>query len=77
VYGGKCVCPGCDVTEPTFLVIDHIFNDGFKERSHGSVLPSLKRRGYPRDRYQLLCHNCNHAKRLGTCPHVQRVKGVD
>lgn len=72
-YGGKCACCGED--EPTFLAIDHIFDDGADERraqnmkGGNTLLGYLERAGYPKDRYQLLCHNCNFAKRLGACPH--------
>ena len=33
----------------------------------------LKRLGWPRDRYQLLCANCNFGKLMngGVCPHQQ------
>lgn len=72
-YGGRCKC--CGETEPTFLAIDHIFNDGAEERrppnmkGGNTLLNKLENEGYPQDRYQLLCHNCNFAKRLGACPH--------
>lgn len=86
-YGGKCQCSGCEVTEPKFLTIDHIFDDGAEERrrlfresrtalkkigSGHSFYCYLKRRGYPKDRYQLLCMNCNFAKGQGGCPHTER-----
>jgi predicted HNH restriction endonuclease len=30
----------------------------------------LKRQGFPKDEFQLLCSNCNQAKhRYGQCPH--------
>ena len=73
-YGGKCKCCGED--NPEFLAIDHIFNDGGvhrKElRTHGgtSINYWLKKNNYPKDRFQILCHNCNMAKQYwGTCPH--------
>lgn len=71
-YGGKCAC--CGETQPEFLAIDHIFNDGAKcRKEHGSgrrFYVWLKRNGFPKDRFQLLCHNCNMAKSLyGICPH--------
>jgi hypothetical protein len=77
-YGGMCNCPLCYITEPRFLCVDHIFNDGAEERRkklYGGSGPAfymyLKRMGYPKDRYQLLCSNCNSAKREGKpCPHV-------
>ena len=75
-YGHKCVC--CGETEAAFLTIDHIHNDGAEERRriHGSSRASspkfyrmLRNQGWPRDRYQLLCYNCNCAKAHGGCPH--------
>jgi hypothetical protein len=33
----------------------------------------VKAAGYPKDRYQLLCHNCNMAKGFyGLCPHQEQ-----
>jgi hypothetical protein len=73
-YGGKCAC--CEVMEPGFLTIDHINSDGHLERKQsGSDTPSFYRRietaGYPKDRYRLLCFNCNlgRARSGGVCPH--------
>jgi len=72
-YGGKCVC--CGEGTPEFLGIDHIFCDGGKERrerglSGATLYRELRRNGYPKDRYQLLCHNCNQAKGYyRVCPH--------
>jgi len=70
-YGGACACCGED--EPKFLSIDHICGGGTQERK---TVPSttlyrrLIKEGFPRDRYQLLCHNCNMAKGFyGACPH--------
>jgi hypothetical protein len=74
-YGGKCVC--CGETEPKFLSIDHILGDGKEDRKKflsGRVLyRKLKKQGYPKDRYQLLCFNCNCAKGFfGKCPHQEK-----
>jgi len=77
-YGGKCRCCGED--KPEFLAIDHINNDGGVHRkelkTHGgtSVNYWLKKNNYPKDRFQILCHNCNMAKQYWkVCPH-QRTK---
>jgi len=65
-YGGKCV--ECGETHLEFLTIDHINNDGAERRKElgingGSALYSwLKKNGYPKDNYQILCFNCNVAK---------------
>jgi len=72
-YGGKCAC--CGETEPAFLTIDHINNDGYTKRLEGQgvgamLYKDLERRGWPKDEYQLLCMNCNFAKgHFGSCPH--------
>lgn len=79
-YGGKCEC--CSESRIEFLQLDHKFNDGAEERRLMSRNPKdksnaiyklhrrLRRQGFPRDRYQLLCANCNWAKGMyGLCPH--------
>lgn len=76
-FGGKCAC--CGETEPDFLAIDHINNDGAEHRkeigSDGRALYLwLRRNNYP-EGFQVLCHNCNMAKGLyGICPHQERRK---
>lgn len=71
-YGGKCVC--CGESEPLFLQLDHVNNDGAIERKKypKSTQLYLKviREGFPSD-YQLLCANCNFGRSLngGVCPH--------
>lgn len=79
-YGGKCQCSGgCDVTEPDFLSLDHIFRDGARHRRSTGVrgyamYRLLKAQGWPRDRYRLLCHNCNMARaHFDRCPHERRL----
>lgn len=77
-YGGyRCVC--CGETEPLFLTLDHINNDGGKFRKatgflhHGSKFYKwLKDSGYPPG-CQVLCSNCNHGKHRnhGVCPHQE------
>lgn len=71
-YGHTCAC--CGETKAEFLCVDHINNDGGEERRKGlqgkRLWDYIKRIGYPKDRYQLLCHNCNQAKGYyGYCPH--------
>lgn len=76
-YGGKCVC--CGITEPKFLTIDHINNNGALERkSFGlkgrKMYAWLVRNNFPKDNYQLLCYNCNCTKGFyGRCPHEDSV----
>lgn len=72
-YGGVCEC--CGETEPLLLNIDHVNNDGSRERMESNMFSQklwyrLRREGYPRDRYQLLCVSCNMGKaKHGDCPH--------
>lgn len=72
-YGGRCAC--CAEDTPQFLGVDHIFSDGAHDRkklgmSGYTLYRKLKRDNYPKDRFQLLCHNCNQAKGYyGVCPH--------
>ena len=38
-YGGRCACPGgCDVTEPDWLSMDHVFGGGVKHRKQLKVI---------------------------------------
>lgn len=75
-YGGACTC--CGETEPAFLTVEHVLRDGKAHRSTvgnapEAVLRDLKRRGWPKDDYTLLCFNCNMARwRLGVCPHQRK-----
>ena len=71
-YGGKCVC--CGETNPKFLTLDHMNNDGSTTRPN-------KRAGYPFYEWvikngfpptlRLLCWNCNCGRQRnnGVCPH--------
>jgi hypothetical protein len=75
-YGGyRCAC--CDEGEPLFLNIDHVNNDGSRDRRqighHKKFWKWLQANGYPPG-YQVLCSNCNHGKHRngGTCPHKKR-----
>ena len=72
-YGEECSC--CGESEPDFLCIDHIGEDGAEKRKTESKVAFgtygwLARNGYP-DGYQTLCHNCNHSKHVngGICTH--------
>lgn len=73
IYGNRCACCGED--DNRFLTVDHVFNDGYKERKQGhrttqTLYSALRKNGYS-ERYQLLCWNCNCAKNhhQGVCPH--------
>jgi hypothetical protein len=76
-YGGKCVC--CPESNPKFLSIDHINDDGYKTRAQNgrsgvaSFYYWIKKNGYPTD-LQVLCFNCNMAKAFWKiCPHKESV----
>lgn len=80
-YGGF-ICACCGETEPKFLSLDHMNNDGAEHRrgitgkrtSAGyHTYLWLKRRGFPPG-FQVLCMNCNHGKRMnnGICPHKEQ-----
>jgi hypothetical protein len=72
--GGKCEC--CGESTPEFLALDHRHGGGTKERktlannTSGGVYRIARDAGYPKDKYRLLCHNCNCAIGwYGYCPH--------
>lgn len=71
-YGGKCAC--CGESNPIFLSIDHINNDGADHRREigggGPIIYRwLKKHNWPLG-FQVLCYNCQWGKRIcGTCPH--------
>lgn len=72
-YGGECNC--CSENQIEFLTIDHVYGGGNQHRKRGggggeTLYGKLKKCGFPKDEYQLLCMNCNWGKHLlGTCPH--------
>ncbi len=90
-YGGW-VCACCGETEPKFLTLDHINNDGnvFRKSivpkkaydrgagSGGFTYAYLIRNGFPPG-YQVLCANCNHGKNMngGVCPHVEKAQRLE
>lgn len=78
-YGSKCNC--CGETNPLFLTIDHVNNDGYKLRPRnkngnysapfsGHYYTQIIKANFPKD-LQLLCWNCNcgKARNKGICPH--------
>ena len=72
-YGGCCAC--CGEATPEFLTIDHIHNNGAEHRrlvpAAKNLYQLLRREGFPKEDYQLLCMNCNFAKgKYGVCPHA-------
>lgn len=80
-YGSCCAC--CGETVEEFLQLDHVNNDGHLDRKQhktsSKLFAKLKKIGWPKDRYQLLCANCNFGKLMnsGICPHkTQEVRRV-
>lgn len=76
-YGAFCVC--CREDDITCLEIDHIHNDGYLVRKKGgghTLYRLIIKSGFPRDRFQVLCRNCNTAKRKlkGVMPEYRRDK---
>lgn len=69
-YGTRCAC--CGETEPLFLTVDHMNDDGYIHRKtirSSSIYRWLVKNKFP-DGFQLLCWNCNCAKGIhGGCPH--------
>jgi hypothetical protein len=66
------ICTSCGITNIRFLTLDHIHNDGAKDRngakSNVGILRNLYKLGWPEDyikeNYQILCWNCNCVKGL-------------
>jgi len=73
-YGKKCTC--CGIDEKIFLTVDHIKGDGSKHRKNlnrGRLYAYIVRENFPKD-YQILCWNCNCAKKNnGFCPHQKNL----
>ena len=62
LMNGKCKC--CGEKDLIYLQIDHVNNDGHVDRNKGSSNVTLRRYMQTPERFQLLCANCNHAKRM-------------
>ena len=76
-YGGA-ICNCCGETQPEFLSIDHINNDGAEHRreignSGSRIYQWLRIHNFP-EGFQVLCMNCQTGKRInnGVCPHQER-----
>lgn len=76
MYGNKCAC--CGETNREFFAIDHLEGGGTQERKRlgtRGILIAASKDGFKKDKYQLLCHNCNMSLGFfGYCPHRPHVK---
>lgn len=73
--GGVCEC--CGETAEPFLSLEHRNGTGALHRKlvHRGVYADVKRQGFPREKFGLLCMNCNVATKGGReCPHVTEMK---
>lgn len=71
-YGHACEC--CGESRFEFLALDHRHGGGEEERrqftSRDKYYRHIRDLGYPKDKYRLLCHNCNQSiGAYGYCPH--------
>lgn len=66
---GRLECACCHEKEYLFLGLDHIVPVGkLRKKNAGSIYSQMRRESFPPG-LQVLCHNCNMAKRgLPTCP---------
>lgn len=74
-YGNKCSY--CSEWRYEFLAIDHINDDGYLDRKkmdNDSLISKIVKENFPKDRYQILCHNCNSAKSYYKCSPILREK---
>lgn len=73
ILGEVCSC--CGEQDRRFLTLDHVHNDGYKDKKRRQNLTYLMYREVAVDgvvgKYQILCWNCNCGKRVngGICPH--------
>lgn len=77
-YGGKCECCGDEAIE--FLCLDHIDGGGSRHRkyeSNSTLFRRLRREGFPKGEYRILCHNCNFSySAYSYCPHQRKLECV-
>lgn len=69
-YGRECSC--CGERREEFLTLDHIGgrDDEHRGLKTQQVYQRVRAEGFPKDKYRLLCWNCNCARGMyGYCPH--------
>jgi phage FluMu protein Com len=83
----KCACPNCPETNPKFLTLDHINDDGAAQRKKlfgsnkmtGRFYGWLIQNNYPEEyKLQVACYNCNcgRYRNHGICPHMEKISKV-
>jgi len=76
-YGGACQC--CGETIPEFLSAEHVGRWGARHRREegwkargASLYMRIKQLGFPKDKFGVLCMNCQMATKDGKpCPHTK------
>lgn len=71
-YGSSCSC--CGEWRQEFLSLEHLNRDGKAHRKRVGnghhIWYDLKRLGWPKEGYTILCLNCNLSEKYGKpCPH--------
>jgi len=73
-YGGACAC--CGESELMFLTLDHVHRNGAEHRNllrtggGYAVWRDLRKKGWPKDGYAILCWNCHMVTCWSRpCPH--------
>ncbi len=58
-YGSKCAL--CGEQRKSQLTVDHVQNDGraHRQRRGRSWYVDVRREGFPKDKYRILCRRCN------------------
>lgn len=62
LYGGHCKI--CKIDDLDCLVVDHINNDGFKNKQRGHSYWKMIIQENNKSKYQVLCHNHNWKKHI-------------
>jgi hypothetical protein len=77
-YGESCTC--CGESEPVFLTIDHVNDDGSEHRQevgfdiYRFLYAEFRRTGKWPEGFTTLCYNCNAGRwrNGGECPHQRK-----
>lgn len=83
LLGGCCAC--CGETLRAFLTLDHVGGGGNIHRkqwegrgSNLCVYEDVLRMGCPKDKFRVLCWNCNAATAFyGSCPHDEHTFSIE